>query len=477
MKRMIWLTLLGVWVGFGPGCEREGTPTPPSPLADAMRQLQLASAGHAADADFEGSLEAYQQEKLDGAREAFNRALEREAGDLSPTHLATAAEALATIDAEEARRLVGQAITSWARQVDTSAKAAHLFEQMAQLRDFASTYADAGPATTLSQLTLDLSEERENLQDYRSDVLKGLRDRIAGVKERIADLRQRQRAQSKRASELLSRAVDASGQERFDLYDRSLRRSAEADALAGRVDLAEHELSTLESELAIAEIEEARRRARIEVMEQVRQRVSKEQAALRTEVVEAERTADALQGRLIELLTARSEAHTREIVSRFDTAADRFERAVETLSEARDRLRGEDREGITLSLASKQTGLGFARREALLADRAYATLLMMVGQWARESLPSTNAGRQMLVDLAADAERRLEAARAGAAEELKAAADRLDDAASELVDVDAKVNALVMLVNVYGSLDTLLPEEGYGERMERAQAEADELRG
>jgi len=493
MKRYIFLALIGAGML---GCEREdpAAALPPSPLAEAKAHLESASAGYVTESGFEGTLAEFQARELNRARQAFDRALSERAAQLSEVQMAAAAQAIASVDAERARQLVVEALDAWAQQISPLALVqgggdggqqrdatppsgpVAIFAQMARLRALAETYGGEGATGLLTETNLDLSDERDRLQEHLSEVIKPLKDQADALRERIEQLRERQQKFSREAAELLDRAVDTTGEQRLDLYTRSMSRSSKADAAAGELDLAQAQLQRVRSDLAIAELEAERIRSRIQVMEGLVRQINTEQSTIRNEAGKAAQTANELQGRLVEMLNERAADHESRIADRFDRAAKHLEDAVGMLGDVRGRVSGEARHQLTLMQASKHTALGQTLRQALIADRAYAALASMVGDWARDNLASTVSARQTLIALSENANQRVSNVTERAITALQAAAEQLQEAKDELRDRDDRMTAQTLLVSAYQGLVALPTDADYANELTAARRELREMR-
>lgn len=474
MKRLICMALIGA--GLLGGCDWQGQgETRSTPLDRAMQHIKAASAKHVPEGEFEGSLDEYQAEQLTQARQALEDVLADGGPALNDSRLATAAQALASVESEAARRLIADAVASWSRAAGDSDRPVQVFAEMAQLRAIGSEYGESDSVALLTQTNLDLAEERERLDELETEQLKPLREEIESLESRIETLRGEQQELSATAADLLSRAVDSTGVKRRDLYERSLAKTAEADERAGRIDLLANRLRALQSELKIESLEAKRVQSRIAVMQEVVREVNARQTKLRNEASEARQDAVALRGRLLELLNDRAEHHSQEIADRFDAAATHLREAVSVLEAARDRVGGDARADLTMTLASKRAALGQTLRQAAVIDRAYAALMSMVGDWARANLSAEENARERLIEMAESARQRVSDVTGRAIESLQTAADSLNDAEEALADDDLRESALAMLVEVYQSLVALPTDEDFSDELTGAERRLAEL--
>jgi len=329
--------------------------------------------------------------------------------------------------------------------------------------------SDSDRTALLTKTNIDRSEARDALDNHESEQVKPLRDEIASLTAKIKELRKQQQTLSREAADLLSRAVDASGQKRLDLYEASITKTEQADARAGQIDLAENRLRSLQSQLAIEELQSKRIAQRIKVFDEIIDNLAGSQTQLRNEASEARDEAVQVQGQLRELLTAQAEHHSQEIAARFDQAATHLGEAVEVLSTARNRVGGDARARLTMAMAAKQAALGQALRQAAVIDRAYASTLSMIGGWASENLPSTNSARQPLMQMADSAEQRVDEVTGRAIEALQSAAEGLGEAEDVVRDRAAQREVLTMLVEVYQSLVALPTESSYEGELSEAR--------
>lgn len=360
------------------GCEPQAGGGDPD-LERAIELIDLASQGYVS-AEYADEFDVLDAEGFRQAtlREALSH-LEAAAGRGEPTQRVTARKMMADILASAARDQARQANAAYSELVVTNGLTAQLrLVSKAHLR----TRLLEGDR---SVVRAELEQERESQLRQRD----GLREMATGLEEELANLIEQRDEHAQRASDLRAEyhalqeeAFTLEGDEYYELMDRAdeaERRAAEADVEAEdldvRIERRRSELTGIEAELAGIQ----------EVLEDV------------AEQLDAWENREQVRSEQFDRVAPEHVAAAEELVSRFDSAMQRYEEhvhepfaagaehiaeAIERLEAAVDQSRGSERDELQSELLSKrltQVNLlsdqvvaagGFGRTLDTLASRA-----------------------------------------------------------------------------------------------------------
>lgn len=486
------LALSVLWLALA-GCGSDEQAAQRNQAADdfaiAHAHLENAAAGFVADAKFDASHDAlvrylktqdvpaastsvgmFQVRELEAAQQKLTPLLS--AG--TPAQQAAAARDLAQTHAMRARMHTQNAVSTWANESALSKENINTLAAARQAHTLAQAHRKIDSAQELRKANARLSQAREDMsrQDQQIEQLNAELSRLTQQRD-AALARQKEKAQT--AADHLKRSLEAAGQARFDLAEKSAALSRQADKAAAEAESLNSDIDVLKAKIRIAQIEKAQTQTMIDSNRQTINKFNERRRRLGQTAREADQAAAEYGEKLRAGLAERAAEHERRVVNQFDQAREHMEQATETLEQVEARAQGQVRESLLAARAAKQAELGFMLRQGAQIDRGYARTMQLMADQAEAGFPQQqgDAIRQM----AQAAQQRVEESQAAATAALTAGEQVLLEAEGVVADREASIAINRQLLAVYRSLDGLTGGDNFSGKAATVEAKLRELRG